>query len=148
MPSVNSAETDHLRANTSLLLYDGNCGLCNAVVRLLLRIDRRKKLCFAALQGETGQAFLRAHGLDSENFDSLVFIPDRTRTSEFFLRTDAVLRILNHLGGVWRVFSWLRIVPARWRDPAYRLVARFRYRLFGEYRPRPLEPEWIARFLP
>jgi len=131
-------------------MYDGTCGLCNACVRLLLRIDRRAKLRFAPLQGPTAQAILRERGLPTEDFDSLILVPDFPRKhGPHHLRTEGVLRVLKELGGGWRVISWLRVIPAWVRDPLYKVVARLRYRLFGEYKPRPLaKPEWAARFLP
>ena len=52
------------------------------------------------------------------------------------------------VGGVWRMITWLRVFPAWLRDPFYKLVARTRYALFGEYRGKPLaESEWKDRFL-
>jgi predicted DCC family thiol-disulfide oxidoreductase YuxK len=139
-----------LAPRTPLLMYDGTCGLCNACVRLLLRIDKRATLRFAPLQGLTAQAILRERGLPTEDFDSLIFVPDfPRRDGPHYLRTDGVLQVMNELGGVWRVVSWLRVIPGWLRDPMYKVVARTRYRLFGEYRPRPLKKaEWAARFLP
>ena len=135
---------------TPLLMYDGTCGLCNACVRLLLRIDKAGTLRFAPLQGPTAQAILRERGLPTEDFDSLIFVPDFPgKDGPHWSRTDGVLRVLKELGGVWRVVSWLRVLPGWLRDPLYRVVARLRYRLFGEYRPRPLKKaEWAGRFLP
>lgn len=141
---------------TPVLLYDGECGLCNAVLRFLMREDAAGTLRFAPLQSATGQAFLRARSMNTEDFDSLVFIPDLGRAADaewregrdFYLRTDGVVRVLDHVGGLWRVVSWLRMLPQRWRDPAYKLVARMRYRLFGEYLPTPLpEAAWAERIL-
>lgn len=136
-------------ARAPLLLYDGECGLCNAVVRFLLREDDEAVLRFAPLQSAIGQAFLRSHGMDTENFDSIVFIKDSCRPdSPFYLRTDGVVHVLDEIGGVWRIVSWLRILPKKGRDAAYKLVARSRYRLFGEYKPTPLpEPTWAERIL-
>lgn len=133
-----------------VLLYDGECGLCNAIVRQLLRTDRRGRLHFAPLQGEVAQAYLRSQGLPTEDFDSLVFVPDwrAPDRSEPLLRTDGALAAAAEVGGVWRMVTWMRVLPVWSRDPFYKLVARTRYALFGEYRPRPLEkPEWGARFL-
>lgn len=133
-----------------VLLYDGECGLCNAIVRQLLRTDRRGRLHFAPLQGAAAQAYLRSKGLPTEDFDSLVFVPDwqAPERSAPLLRTDGALAAAAEVGGVWRLFTWMRVLPAWSRDPFYKLVARTRYALFGEYRPRPLEnPEWGARFL-
>ncbi len=137
-------------AHRPVLLYDGGCGLCNRVVRFLLRADRAGRMNFAPLQSPPAQGYLQAQGLPTENFDSLVFVPDWDRPDKgaYRLRTAGVLAALAEIGGVWRVFAWLRVIPASWRDAAYKLVARSRYKLFGEYRPAPLpQPEWEKRFL-
>lgn len=131
-----------------MLLFDGECGLCNAVVRFLLRRDRVGRLRFAALQGVVGQAVLTRLGLPTTDFDSLVFLPD-WRGDAYSLRTDGVAAVLQCLPGGWaRLGRALAEVPVPWRNAGYRVVARTRYALFGPYRPRPLErPEWAERFL-
>jgi len=136
-----------------VLLYDGACGLCNRAVRFLLGIDRRGVLRFSALQGGPAQAWLRAHGLPTGDFESMVFVrewgagPGAGREA-YALRTDALVAALEACGGAGRVLAWIRFVPRPWRDGAYRLVARLRYRLFGEWRARPLpRPEWADRFI-
>jgi predicted DCC family thiol-disulfide oxidoreductase YuxK len=133
-----------------VLLYDGECGLCNRIVRWLLRTDRAQRLRFTTLQGEKGQAYLKAHGLPMKDFDSLVFAPDwadSTRRPQ--LRTEGALAAAAVVGGIWRLVTWLQIFPAWLRDPFYKLVARTRYALFGDYRGKPLadSPEWADRFL-
>lgn len=134
-----------------VLFFDGECGLCNRIVRLLLRLDRTGRLRFAPLQGPAAQAYLRHHGLPLTDFDSLIFVPDWTARAhpEFLSRTDGVVAALRVIGGVpGTVLAWLRFLPAVWRDAGYRLIARWRYRCFGEWRPRPLpRPEWQKRFL-
>ena len=107
-------------ASGPVLLYDGDCGLCNRVVRLLLWLDRAERLRFARLQGEAGQAYLRAHGLPAADFDSLVFVPDwpRREQREFLLRTDGVIAALRVCGGVaTELAAVLEVVLARCRLP-------------------------------
>ena len=133
-----------------VLLYDGECGLCNRLVRRLLRSDRAGRLSYAPLQSAPAQEYLRAQGLPTKDFDSLVFVMDWDYPLIYppLLRTDGALAALHEVGGGWRVVAWLRIVPAVLRDPFYKLVARTRYALFGAYRPSPLPvPEWERRFL-
>lgn len=134
-----------------VLLFDGECGLCYRCVRLLLRLDRRGRLSFAPLQSELAQAYLRHHGLPIENFDSLVLVPawSRRECPEFIVRTSAVVAALKQCGGcaggLGTLLGW---VPKTWRDAGYKLVARWRYRLWGEWRPRPWpKHEWARRFL-
>lgn len=133
-----------------VLLYDGKCGLCNWVVRRLLRADKAGRLHYAPLQGEAAQTYLRARGLPVADFDSLVFVRDWAHPGDHapLLRTDGALAAAHEVGGIWRLGTWLRVLPAGLRDPIYKLVARFRYALFGEYRPSPLpDPAWAKRFL-
>ena len=133
-----------------VLLYDGQCGLCNRLVRLLLRSDKAGRLHYAPLQSEPAQKYLRAQGLPTQDFDSLVFVPDWTdqRLGVYRLRTDGALSAAAEVGGIGRLVSWLRILPGWLRDPFYQLIARTRYALFGTYRPSPLaKPEWKTRFL-
>jgi predicted DCC family thiol-disulfide oxidoreductase YuxK len=148
---IHSAPVKSPGAPNPVLLFDGECGLCNRVVRLLLRLDRGARLRFAPLQGPPAQGFLRAHNLPVSGFDSFVLVPDWSRpgSPEFLLRTDALIEVLRACGGAGRLLGGaLRLLPARSRDAAYRVVARWRYRVFGVWRPRPLaRPEWAARFV-
>jgi predicted DCC family thiol-disulfide oxidoreductase YuxK len=133
-----------------VLLYDGECGLCNGVVRFILRHDRKGLIHFAPLQSEPGQEFLGSKGLPTDNFDTLVFVPDWARRAQdgYLLQTSGVLEALAQMGGPWGVLSKLRAIPKFIRDPLYSLVSRTRYALFGEYERGPLEnPEWEKRFL-
>lgn len=131
-----------------VLLFDGECGLCNALVRFLLRRDHAARLRFAPLQGAYGQAALRRLGLPTEDFDSLVFLP-KGDAGPGLTRTDGALAVLAELGGAWpRLARTLRVVPAPLRDLVYKGVARSRYLIFGRYRPTPLpEPAWAERFI-
>ncbi|HTQ30460.1 MAG TPA: DCC1-like thiol-disulfide oxidoreductase family protein [Opitutaceae bacterium] len=132
-----------------VLLFDGECGLCNRVVRRLLQLDRRGVLRFAPLQGPAAQEFLRAHGLPTQDFSTLVFVPDWAQRGEktFLLRTDGVIAAL-HACGRKGPASMLRLVPRGLRDAGYKFVARTRYKLFGPWQTCPLpRPEWTARFM-
>lgn len=149
---MNSAASNFVEAIPGpVLFFDAECGLCNRCVRLLLRIDRNRRLRFAPLQGPAGQSLLLAQGLPTDDFDSMILVSDwslRERSS-YLLRTDAALEALRVVGGGWRTIAWLRIIPAWLRDSFYRVVARCRYRIWGEWKPCPLpRPEWAERLLP
>jgi predicted DCC family thiol-disulfide oxidoreductase YuxK len=136
-----------------VLFFDGECGLCNRLVRLLLRLDHAGRLRFAALQGPTAQAYLRTHGLPTEDFDTLIYVPDWSRRErpEHLFRTAGIIAALRTIGGAFArtLADLLALVPAPVRDAGYRIVGHWRYRLFGPWRPRPLpRAEWAGRFLP
>lgn len=105
---------------------------------------------FAPLQGVAGQAFLRARGLETADFDSVVFIEDADRAdAAYWRRTAGALRAMQEMGGGWRRLARLLAkVPESWSNGFYLAVARTRYRLFGRYRPTPLpDPEWAKRMM-
>lgn len=133
-----------------VLLFDGECGLCHRVVRLMLRLDGEGRLRFAPLQGAAAQAFLRAHGLPTEDFDTLVFVPEgRGAEARPAFRTAGAIGALRAMRGAGRLIGdLLALIPAWLRDLGYRAVARGRYRLFGPWKPVPLpHAEWAERFL-
>ncbi len=133
-----------------VLLYDGECGLCRACVRLLLRADRAGRLRFAPLQGASAQAWLRARGLPTDDFDTLIFVPDwpGTVAVEPLVRTDGALAACAAAGGAVGALAALRHLPRPWRDAAYRGIARVRRRVLPAVGPDPCaDPRWAGRFL-
>ncbi|GAB5560199.1 MAG: DCC1-like thiol-disulfide oxidoreductase family protein [Synoicihabitans sp.] len=132
-----------------VLLFDGECGLCQALMRFLLKRDTHRKLAVAPLQGEVGQALLRRVGLPTTEFDSLVFFPDYSR-NEFVLRTEGVVAVLQLLPSGWaRCGRILGGLPVGIRDAGYRVVAKFRHALFGDATADGLSDPAIAdRVLP
>jgi predicted DCC family thiol-disulfide oxidoreductase YuxK len=110
-----------------VVLYDGWCNLCDSSVALLLRLDRRARLRFAALQSTAGEALRHRYPADDRLEETLVLVyQGRCRG-----RSDAVLTILGLLPPPWRWLTVLTIVPRRVRDRAYELIARHRTKWFG-----------------
>ncbi len=135
-----------------VLFFDGECGLCNRLMRFLMRLDPAGRLHFAPLQGRTAQAYLRAHGLPTVDFDTLIFVPawERRERPEFLVRTSGVIAALRAIGGrgARLMAGFIAFFPAMARDAGYRVVGRWRYALFGPWRSRPMpRPEWAARIL-
>ena len=69
--------------------------------------------------------------------------------SKAFRETDAIVRVVASLGGLWRMVHALRVLPPPLRDRLYRVVARNRYRWFGRHDACLLPPTGNeGRFLP
>ncbi len=115
-----------------LILYDEACGLCNGMIRFVLRRDTQAVFNFASLQSATGQSILRRFGLDTENLTTFYVVTDyRSESLSLLAKGRAALFVMSTLkiGGVW--FQVLRILPRWMLDFGYELVARNRYRVFG-----------------
>ncbi|WP_339104818.1 thiol-disulfide oxidoreductase DCC family protein [Haloterrigena salinisoli] len=110
-----------------IVLFDGVCNLCHGFVQFLIPRDPEGQFRFASLQSDVGQRLLAEHGLSDRDLDSVVLLEG----DEAYVKSDAVIRIGQLLGGVYRLLGPCRFLPRRFRDRAYDLVARHRYRLFG-----------------
>lgn len=112
--------------NNHMILFDGVCNLCNASVKFIIRYDCKKKFRFASIQSAAAQKLLET--FQSEKIsDAVLYIENGILYQE----STAALKIARYL--CW--FSWLNvllIIPAWFRDPVYRLIARNRYRWFGK----------------
>ena len=119
----------------NILLYDGQCGLCDRVVQFVLRHDRRDQFRFAPLQSDFARAILERHRYDSSNLATVVLVLDFDHPAERLLvRYDAALGVLARLGGFWRMLAFVgRCCPRLIRDLIYDGIARNRYRIFGRH---------------
>lgn len=134
-------------ADAPVLLYDGVCALCNGTVRAVLRLDRRGDVRFAPLDGSFAAEVLARHP-SAATVDSLVLVEPSGQGERVLVKSDAVLRLGRHLGGVCRVAAVLRVFPRALRDWVYDFVARRRYRVFGRLDLRPPPPDSVRhRFL-
>jgi predicted DCC family thiol-disulfide oxidoreductase YuxK len=117
-----------------IVLYDGVCGLCNGLVQFVLKRDRYDKLLFASLQSDFAASILQKHGRDARDLDTVCVVVNRgQRTEKVLARSDAIICIGQELGGIWKVAVLGKFIPRFLRDAAYRLVAKYRYRIFGKH---------------
>ena len=130
----------------TLVLFDGDCNLCNASVDFAIRRDYGQRLVFAAQQSPQAAEVLRAAGHPplaamshpvggpqeggARSGDSvLVLTPD----GQLHERSGAAMRVGMVLDWPW---PWLAalgfLVPPPLRDAIYDWVGRHRYQWFGK----------------
>ena len=110
-----------------IIVFDAQCVLCSANAQFVLRHDRQGHFRLAAMQGAVGTALYRRFGIDPADPDTLIVVSGNHALRD----SDAVFAIWTALGWPWKAMAVLAIIPKAWRDPAYRWIARHRYRLFG-----------------
>lgn len=122
-----------------IIIFDGVCNFCSRSAQFVLRNDKRAKFRFAAMQSPAGSALLNKHGLDPTEVETFLLV----KGDAAYVRSEAALEIAKGLGPPWSLFAVFRLLPVRWRDAVYDVVARNRYRLFGRrqscYVPTPEE---------
>ncbi|HEV7248749.1 MAG TPA: DCC1-like thiol-disulfide oxidoreductase family protein [Shinella sp.] len=110
-----------------IIVFDAECILCSANAQFVLRHDRARRFRLASMQNAVGTALYRRFGIDPSDPESMIVVDG----DRLFKDSDAVLAIYAGLGWPWKVFAGLRFIPRFLRDPAYRWLARNRYRIFG-----------------
>lgn len=110
-----------------LIIFDGECGLCHAWVRFVIRHDARAIFTFTSVYSDKGQSVLRALGLPLDRVETLIYVED---TAAYF-KSQAFVKIVGLLPLPVSLLLIFRIIPVAVRDFVYDRIARHRYRLFG-----------------
>jgi predicted DCC family thiol-disulfide oxidoreductase YuxK len=127
-----------------VLLFDGVCNLCNGAVQFIIKRDKKAVFRFASLQSEAGQRYLKKFNLPLSDFNSFVIIENE----KAYTRSTGALRAASKLGGAWKAMNAFYILPGPVRDFFYNLIAKNRYRLFGQRNECMIPtPELKSRFL-
>jgi len=111
----------------SILLFDGECNLCNGSVDFVIRRDKKRKFRFSALQSPAGARLRRSLAVPPQ-VDSLVLIEDGVA----YIRSSAALRVARSLNMPWPLLWVFILVPRVVRDAVYDWIARNRTIWFGK----------------
>jgi predicted DCC family thiol-disulfide oxidoreductase YuxK len=131
----------HVKHYTAILAFDGVCNLCNALVRFVIRIDKKGKIAFISLQDDRAENYF---GDAAGQVNSVLLLHD----DKMYYESDAIIKMFNIVGGGWRIINVAKILPKAWRDSLYQWIARNRYKWFGKKKACPLPGPAIAdRFL-
>jgi predicted DCC family thiol-disulfide oxidoreductase YuxK len=118
-----------MKRDHAIVLFDGVCNLCTSTVQFIIKRDPHGYFTFASLQSEVGRRLLETHGLQPDALDTFVVVEG----SRCFTRSDAALRVAQHLSGGWALLRGLSLIPKPIRDWGYTVIARNRYRWFGTH---------------
>ncbi|MGG2112227.1 thiol-disulfide oxidoreductase DCC family protein [Lysinibacillus pakistanensis] len=110
-----------------IILFDGVCNFCDSSVQFVIKHDQAAYFQFASVQSDIGQALLAKYNV-SENVDSVILIEH----GKAYAESTAALRISRKLDGFWPICYLFTLVPPFLRNSVYRVVAKNRYRLFGQ----------------
>lgn len=111
----------------AVVLFDGDCTLCNRWVRFVIDRDPAEHFLFARLGSATAARLLGPETAARAGRATLLLVEH----GRVYDRSTAVLRIAERLTGGVRWTRVLRVVPRALRDTVYGSVARSRYALFG-----------------
>ncbi|EKF35206.1 MULTISPECIES: thiol-disulfide oxidoreductase DCC family protein [Bacillus] len=135
----------HTPQPSHLILFDGVCNVCSGAVQFVMKRDPHEQMMFASLQSNTGQRILKENGLPLDEFNSFIYIEEGT----LYMKSTGILRAARHLKGIYRWSYLLLIIPRPIRDWCYQLIAKNRYKWFGQKTSCMVPtPDIQKRFLP
>ncbi|MFY0631134.1 MAG: DUF393 domain-containing protein [Flavobacteriaceae bacterium] len=132
--------------NKKIILFDGICNLCNDSVIKVIKKDSKNVFLFAALQSNTGKQITKYLKINPSKIDSIIlFEPE---TGNYYIKSSAALRIMKEFSGIWKLMQIFTLLPNRFNNIFYDLVARNRYKWFGKKESCMIPtPELKAKFL-
>lgn len=127
----------------AIVLFDGQCNVCDKSVQFILKRDKEGYFRFASLQSETGIKLLKQNNLPID-IDSFVLVEN----NKVYMKSTAALKVSKNLDGIWKLLYVFIIVPKPIRDKCYEFFAKNRYKWFGKKETCMIPtPEIRKRFL-
>ena len=112
-----------------ILFYDGVCHLCNQSVQFIIKNDPNKVFRFFSLQKAYENKLLEPSG-SSTQLNTVILLYHR----KFYYYASAVSLTLILLGKPYQyIGKTIQVLPTFISNMIYKIVAKFRYRIFGKY---------------
>ena len=113
-----------------VLLLDGDCGLCNRLALFMGRnLDLKNKIKFQSIDSEFSQELIKTFPNNQQNQDTVYLY----RKQKSYTRSSAAIRCLLYLKWYWKIwFPIFWIVPLPLRDFFYKIIAKYRHRIFSK----------------
>lgn len=111
-----------------IVFFDGVCNLCNSTIDFLVRHNSNENLKFSSLQSEFTSKFLQKYSIDLNQLSTIYFYTD----GALYQKSKAAFHIAQHLNAPYRYLNLLSFMPEGFANIFYDLIAKNRYRWFGE----------------
>lgn len=114
--------------NGNIIIFDGECNLCNGVVCWLLEFAPQELFEFVPFQSPKGQLLLLEHGFSIKELTTVILFDENGSHTH----SDGFLRIVSKIPKYRLVAALLAFVPRIIRDTIYNMASRNRVRWFGK----------------
>jgi predicted DCC family thiol-disulfide oxidoreductase YuxK len=127
-----------------LVIFDGECMLCDKTVQYLLKIDKNDMLLFAAFQDKTLREFFESFKINPQSLQSVLVIKD----NKVYSKAEAVIVLMKNLRKHRFLMMLYSLFPLIIRNKLYDFVAKNRISWFGKKEYCMMPDEKIrAKFL-
>lgn len=120
---------ENIQKNTGrIIFFDGYCTLCNRSVDWLTKRDKTKRFRFASLQGNHAKKLIPQKY--TQHITSIVYLDEQTQS--IYTQSTAILKIIEDLGGLYKILLLAKLLPRCFLDFLYQNLASKRYQFFGK----------------
>ena len=119
---------NNLHKNKTIILFDGECAMCNNYILFVAKNDSDDNFRFLSIQNKKINALKKIHPIDTKNISSIYVI----HNNEIRSKSKAVLKITPMLKFPYNLLQVFYLVPNFLRNIIYDLVAKNRYYIFGK----------------
>ena len=134
-------EIDNLPKDKKIILFDGVCNYCNDKINFIIKNDKQDVFRFVALQSETGQKIIKYLGIDSSIDSIILYEPGYA----YFIKSEAVFRIIKHLSSSVRLLLFFNFIPTSIKNVFYDFIAKNRYNWYGKKESCMMPTEELKR---
>ncbi len=121
-------EINQLPQDKKIILFDGVCNYCNDKVNFIIKNDKNDIFRFVAIQSDTGKKMITYLGIDSALDSIILYEPGYA----YFIKSEAVFRIIKHLSSSVKLLLLFNFVPTSIKNIFYDIIAKNRYKWFGK----------------
>ncbi len=125
-----------------IILFDGECNLCNNFIRFIIKHDKKQFWRFSPLQSSFSKKLSKKYHFNSEQLDSVYVI----KNNILYNKSNAVLTVLTNLGGIWNLSYIFYLLPVKLREYFYLRIAKNRFRFFGKSTSCMLPPYDLSEY--
>ena len=112
----------------AIIIFDGECNLCNGVVGWLLRLLPHEAFSYVPFQSTRGQQLLSQHGFPLKRLETVILIENES----VLTHSDGFLKIVSRIPKYRLVAALLAFIPRIIRDTIYRYASKNRVKWFGQ----------------
>jgi len=105
-----------------IVLFDSDCLICNKSVQFIIKHDSGDTFVFGS-QKNFNYAPYKNKFAGIETVNSVITIYN----SDIYIYSSAALIILKHLKKFRIIYTFAKLLPKKWLDAIYKLIARNRY---------------------
>ncbi|MGB3149995.1 MAG: DUF393 domain-containing protein [Maribacter sp.] len=116
-----------MESTKDIIIFDGECNLCNGVVGWLLKFAPEELFLFVPFQSPTGQHLLQKNGFETHQLDTVILIDK----NGVHTHSDGFLRVISKVPKWKRVAALLAFIPRLIRDFVYKTASKHRVKWFG-----------------